>query len=97
MTERKIRIPDPQILGELAGKMNIEGIRVSEGGEVDWRAPQGSATLTDEVLTSLFSQIESITEVGDREAAIQDVTRGLNLRFGISAEQLNERLSILKS
>lgn len=96
MTERKVRISDPQILGELAEKMNIEGVRVPKSEEVDWYAPQGPTTLTDEALTSLFSQIESITEVEAREAAMQDVTRGLNLRFGISEEQLNERLSTLK-
>lgn len=76
--------------------MNIEGVRVPEGGEVDWYASQGFATLTDEVLANLFSQVGGITEVEARETAMQDVTRGLNLRFGISAKQLNERLSALK-
>ncbi len=96
MGERKTRISDVHILDELAKRMTVEGIRVSEGGEVDWHAPQGPATLTDEVLTNLFSQVESIVDISDRETAKQDVMRGLNLRFGVSTEQLNERLSALK-
>lgn len=96
MIERKIRIPDPQILGELAGKMNIEGIRIPEGEKTDWYAPQGHATLSDEDLPNLFSQIEGITDTEAKEITRQDMLRGLNLRFGISTKQLNERLLTLK-